>query len=112
MPDRRHPDPAVLASDVLDRRDFLARVGAAAGFAGLGLGTSPALAATEKGSSTIPIGAYRGRHRIPEISWPLYAPVYARYVNNYPPSLFTKYLPPTLSDAAQYLRDPKNRNWK
>jgi len=33
-------------------------------------------------------------------------------VNNYPPSLFTKYLPPTLSDAAQYLRDPKNRNWK
>ena len=53
MPDRRHPDPAVLASDVLDRRNFLARVGAAAGFAGLGLGTSSALAATEKGSSTI-----------------------------------------------------------
>ena len=48
MPDRRHPDPAVLASDVLDRRNFLARVGAAAGFAGLGLGTSSALAATER----------------------------------------------------------------
>jgi hypothetical protein len=83
MPDRRHPDPAVLASDVLDRRDFLARV-----------------------------GAYRSRHGIPEIAWPLYAPVYAKYVNNYPPSLFTKYLPPTLADAARFLRDPKNRNWK
>jgi predicted amidohydrolase len=68
--------------------------------------------AEQEVDATIPIGAYRGRHRIPEISWPLYAPVYARYVNNYPPSMFTKYLPPTLSDAARYLRDPKNRNWK
>jgi hypothetical protein len=62
--------------------------------------------------ATIPIGAYRARHRIPEISWPLYAPVYAKYVNNFPPSLFTKHLPPTLPDAARFLRDPKNRNWK
>jgi len=59
------------------------------------------------GGCTIPIGAYRARHRIPEISWPLYAPVYAKYVNNFPPSLFTKHLPPTLPDAARFLRDPK-----
>jgi len=42
----------------------------------------------------------------------MYAPVYARYVNNYPPGKFTSYQPPTLPDAAQYLRDPRNRNWK
>ena len=41
LPERRHPDPAMLASDVLDRRDFLTRVGAAAGLAGLGLEPLP-----------------------------------------------------------------------
>ena len=68
--------------------------------------------AEQQVDATIPIGAYRARHRIPEISWPLYAPIYAKYVNNFPPSLFTKHLPPTLPDAARFLRDPKNRNWK
>ncbi|NJD33184.1 MAG: hypothetical protein FIB04_15000 [Gammaproteobacteria bacterium] len=68
--------------------------------------------AEQEVDATIPIGAYRARHRLPEISWPMYAPVYARYVNNYPPSMFTKNLPPTLADAAKLLRDPKNRNWK
>ncbi len=43
----------MLASDVLDRRGFLARVGAAAGLAGLGLGAVSARAATGKGSATI-----------------------------------------------------------
>ncbi len=42
----------------------------------------------------------------------MYAPVFAKYVNNYPPSQFTRQLPPTLQDAAKLLRDPKNRNWK
>jgi len=42
----------------------------------------------------------------------MYAPVYARYVGNYPQSMYAKSLPPTLQDAAKYLRDPKNRNWK
>jgi hypothetical protein len=55
MTDRRHPNPAVLASDVLDRRGFLTRVGAAAGLAGLGLGATSARAATGKGSATISI---------------------------------------------------------
>ena len=68
--------------------------------------------AEQEVDALIPIGSYRSRHRIPETSWPMYAPVYARYVNNYPPGRFTKYLPPNLPDAATYLRDPKNRNWK
>jgi hypothetical protein len=68
--------------------------------------------AEQEVDATIPIGSYRSRHRIPETSWPMYAPVYARYVNNYPPGRFTQYLPPDLQDAAKYLRDPKNRNWK
>jgi len=33
-------------------------------------------------------------------------------VNNYPPSKYTQSLPPNLQEAAKYLRDPKNRNWK
>jgi hypothetical protein len=68
--------------------------------------------AEQEVDATIPIGAFRARHRLPEICWPMYAPVYARYVNNYPPGEFTKYLPPTLQDAAKFLRDPQNRNWK
>jgi predicted amidohydrolase len=68
--------------------------------------------AEQEVDATIPIGSYRARHKLPEISWPMYAPVYARYVNNYPPGQYTRYLPPTLQDAAKYLRDPKNRNWK
>ena len=68
--------------------------------------------AEQEVDATIPIASYRGRHRLPEISWPMYAPVYARYVGNYPPSMYAKSLPPTLQDAAKYLRDPKHRNWK
>lgn len=68
--------------------------------------------AEQEVGATIPIGAYRNRHRLPEISWPMYAPVFARYVNNYPPGKFVAYQPPTLADAARYLRDPKHRNWK
>jgi hypothetical protein len=68
--------------------------------------------AEQEVDAVIPIASYRARHRLPEISWPMYAPVYARYVNNYQPSMYTKSLPPTLQDAARYLRDPKNRNWK
>jgi predicted amidohydrolase len=68
--------------------------------------------AEQEVDAMIPIGSYRARHRIPETSWPMYAPVFARYVPNYPPGMYTKYLPPTLQDAARFLRDPKNRNWK
>ena len=68
--------------------------------------------AEQEVDATIPIGAYRARHRLPEFCWPMYAPVFAKYVNNYPPSQFTRQLPPTLQDAAKFLRDPKNRNWK
>jgi predicted amidohydrolase len=68
--------------------------------------------AEQEVDAMIPIGSYRARHKVPEICWPMYAPVYARYVSNYPPGEYTRYLPPTLQDAAKYLRDPKNRNWK
>ena len=68
--------------------------------------------AEQEVTATIPIGSYRGRRRLPEISWPMYAPVFARYVPSYPPGKYSTSQPPTLQDAAQYLRDPKNRNWK
>jgi predicted amidohydrolase len=68
--------------------------------------------AEQEVDAVIPIASYRARHRLPEISWAMYAPVYAHYVNNYPPSKYTQSLPPNLQEAAKYLRDPKNRNWK
>jgi predicted amidohydrolase len=62
-------------------------------------------------SATIPMKAYRERHRLPEYAWPLYAPVMDQYVTRYKPSTMTQYLPTDLKDAARYLRDPKNVNW-
>lgn len=62
-------------------------------------------------ATTVPIKAYRERHRLPEYAWPLYAPVMDKYVPKYPPSTLTRYLPTDLKDAARYLRDRKNVNW-
>jgi len=61
--------------------------------------------------TTIPIRQFRATHRLPEYAWPIYAPVMDKYVGKYPPSMFTKYLPTDLKDAARYLRDPNNTNW-
>jgi predicted amidohydrolase len=60
---------------------------------------------------TIPIKAYRARHRQPEFAWELYRPVFEKYVPRYPSSKLTKYLPADLRDASRYLSDPKNQNW-
>jgi predicted amidohydrolase len=62
-------------------------------------------------TATIPIKAYRERHRLPEYAWPLYAPVMDKYRPKYPPSRLSSYLPTDLKDAARHLRDPKNVNW-
>lgn len=62
-------------------------------------------------ATTMPIKEYRERHRQPDLAWPLYSPVYEKYVGRFKPSTLSKYLPPDLKDAARYLRDPKNTNW-
>jgi predicted amidohydrolase len=62
-------------------------------------------------AASIPIRAYRERHRQPEYPWPMYQPVMNKYVPKYPPSKLSKYLPTDLKDAARYLRDMTNVNW-
>jgi predicted amidohydrolase len=63
-------------------------------------------------TAIIPIGQFRARKRQPDISMQLYKPVFDKYVPQWPASKFTQYLPTDLKDAARYLRDPKNKNWK
>lgn len=62
--------------------------------------------------ATIPIGQFRARKRLPDVSMEMYKPVFDKYVPQWQPSRFTKYLPTDLRDAARYLRDAKNKNWK
>lgn len=61
-------------------------------------------------TAIIPIAAFRAQHRIPDLCWPLYKPIYDQYVQQYPASKFTKALPATLQEAGKYLRH--DRNWK
>ncbi|MDJ0928853.1 MAG: nitrilase-related carbon-nitrogen hydrolase [Gammaproteobacteria bacterium] len=51
----------------------------------------------------IPIAAYRARHRIPDVHWALYEPVFSAYRPRYQPDLFADYLPTSLQDAKRYL---------
>ncbi|MGW5156316.1 nitrilase-related carbon-nitrogen hydrolase [Nonomuraea wenchangensis] len=52
----------------------------------------------------IPIGAFRARHRQPDIHWDLYRPVFDRYRSRFEPNLYTPYQPTGLEDAGSYLR--------
>ncbi|WP_446830214.1 nitrilase-related carbon-nitrogen hydrolase [Candidatus Foliamicus sp.] len=61
-------------------------------------------------AATIPLASYRARHRIPDVHWDLYKPVYDGYVPKFGPNLFSDYLPTDLDDAGAYLGD-KSR-WK
>jgi predicted amidohydrolase len=55
-------------------------------------------------STTIPIAAFRRRHTIPEINTELYAHVMSKYMSQYPPGIFSKYLPENLEETARYLK--------
>ncbi len=51
----------------------------------------------------IPLASYRARHRIPDVHWALYAPVFSAYQPRYQPDLFDDYSPTDLLDAKRYL---------
>jgi len=61
-------------------------------------------------TATIPIADFRRRHSIPMVHIELYRPVFGRYVNRFPPNLFTTYQPENTSDAYRYLLD--KQVWK
>lgn len=56
-------------------------------------------------SARIPIAAFRARHRQPILHKELYLDVYEAYRDNYPPNLFSSYVPSDGQDAARYLKD-------
>jgi len=56
-------------------------------------------------SATIPIAAFRRKHRQPIVHQELYAPVLEGYRNPYGPNLFSAYQPTDLYDAKDYLSD-------
>ncbi len=56
-------------------------------------------------TATIPIADFRRRHRPPMVHMDLYRPIFDRYVNRFPPNLFSEYQPEDTADAYQYLLD-------
>ena len=56
-------------------------------------------------TATIPIADFRKRHDPPYVHMDLYRPVFDKYVNRYPPNLFSDYQPQDTSDAFRYLSD-------
>jgi predicted amidohydrolase len=56
-------------------------------------------------TATLPISTFRQRRRVPDLPWPLYAPVFAQYRPRYAPSAFLKYLPSSWTDTRRYFSD-------
>lgn len=56
-------------------------------------------------TATIPIGAFRQRHRQPYVHMDLYRPVFTAYENRFPPNLLSAELPNNTSDAYQFFKD-------
>jgi predicted amidohydrolase len=52
----------------------------------------------------IPIGAFRARHKLPEINTELYAHDMAKYQSEYPPGVFSKAQPESLDSTAEFLK--------
>jgi predicted amidohydrolase len=61
-------------------------------------------------TATIPIAEFRKNHRQPVVQMELYKPVFDRYVNKYPPNIFSGYLPTDGMDSKKFQAD-KSR-WK
>lgn len=53
---------------------------------------------------TLPIGAFRARHKLPEINTELYAHDMAKYQSEYPPSVFSKAQPESLESTGEFLK--------
>ena len=56
-------------------------------------------------TATIPIAEFRARHYPPSVHMELYRPVFDRYINRYPPNLFSSYQPQDTADAFRYLSE-------
>ena len=56
-------------------------------------------------TATIPIAKFRESHYPPSVHMELYRPVFNKYVNRYPPNLFSSYQPEDTADAFRYLSD-------
>ena len=56
-------------------------------------------------TATIPIAEFRASHYPPMVHMELYRAIFDKYVNRYPPNLFTDYQPNDTTDAARYLSD-------
>ena len=56
-------------------------------------------------TATIPIAEFRASNQQPLVHMELYQPIFDKYVNRYPPNLFTDYQPKDTTDAARYLSD-------
>ena len=54
---------------------------------------------------TISMADFRARHYPPSVHMELYRPVFNKYVNRYPPNLFSSYQPQDTADAFRYLSD-------
>lgn len=59
----------------------------------------------QKVVARIPMGAFRERHRIPDVHKALYEPVWSRYQPRFAPNLFSEYQPSGLQDAKRYLSE-------
>ncbi|MEM9705278.1 MAG: nitrilase-related carbon-nitrogen hydrolase [Pseudomonadota bacterium] len=56
-------------------------------------------------TATMPMAAFRQRHRLPYVHMDLYRPIFDAYQNRFPPNLFAEYLPSDTTDSARFLAD-------
>lgn len=55
--------------------------------------------------AVIDLQRYRQRHRIPDVHWTLYRPVFEQYRERYDPGAYLRYLPENGRDAARHLEE-------
>jgi predicted amidohydrolase len=61
-------------------------------------------------SATLDVAGRRAQGLIPDISWDLYAPVYAQYRSRFAPNAYAERVPSSLEDASRLLAS--QRRWK
>ena len=54
--------------------------------------------------ASLPIAAYRARHKLPEINTELYEYAMKNYKSQYPPGVFSNFLPENLDETSNYLK--------
>ncbi|MEE9399538.1 MAG: hypothetical protein V3V23_04650, partial [Dehalococcoidales bacterium] len=51
---------------------------------------------------TIPIAAFRAKHEIPTIRTEIYAPIFEQHPGQFPPNMYSEYLPKDVDDALNW----------